>query len=65
LPFLKKSCYTELFLKKDRFQGFKMCPNSTYWMADLSKDDLKVLNRLKKSGGPPEFLRIGRCGSGM
>jgi len=34
-------------------------------MADLSKDDLKFLNRLKKSGGPPEFLRIGRCGSGM
>jgi len=30
-------------LKKDRFQGFKMCPNSTYWKADLVADDLESL----------------------
>jgi hypothetical protein len=33
-------------------------------MADLSKDDLKFLNRLKKSGRPPEFLRIGSVDRG-
>ena len=42
-PFFLKSRYTGGFWQNDRFQGFKMCPNSTYRRADPVADDRESL----------------------
>jgi hypothetical protein len=43
LTFFKKFRVTGIFWQNNRFHGFKMCPNSTYWMADPVADDLDSL----------------------